>query len=158
MYKYGKIKKESQLGQKISQLIDKWIEFDKLRIDFMKMYNIRRTFRSSRYLFAVCAVEFERRPSDLSSNWKKYASIREAFTLRTKPADKQLRNYWTELVNKSVKRCELDCLIGEKNPYVMDGWILDMPDYYYVEASNNAKFPLDCEEITNIEYRNIENL
>lgn len=155
MDRYYKIPKDSETGKKLNEVIRKAEEFEDLRVDFAKKYNLKYTYGSNFYLCSVVGVVFKDSPN--KTNWR-LSSDRMCYIPRKKTTDDELLDRWNELQEKKIPRSAIDKIIGGKDAFKQCGLDFSFPDCFYVTISdiNAYDIPTDCIEISNIEYLNLK--
>lgn len=155
MDRYYKIPKDSETGKKLNEVIRKAEEFEALRVDFAKKYNLKYTYGSNFYLCSVTGVVFNGTPDSI--NWR-LTSDRMCYIPRKRTKDKELLDRWNELQQKKIRRSDIDEIIGGIDPFQQCGFDFSFPDCFYVTIGdiNAYDIPADCIEISNIEYLNLK--
>lgn len=155
MDRYYKIPKNSETGKKLNEVIRKAEEFEALRVDFAKKYNLKATFSSRFYLCSVVGVEFKKTPDII--NWR-IVGDKKCYIPRTRTKDDELLDRWNELQEKKIPRSAIDKIIGGKDAFKQCGLDFSFPDFFYVTIGdiNAYDIPADCIEISNIEYLNLK--
>lgn len=66
-------------------------------------------------------------------------------------------NEFTDINKNTIRRDELDSIIGNEGVFTHAGFDFSIPDIYVfiVESGWKCKLPKDCEEITNVEYNKL---
>ena len=64
---------------------------------------------------------------------------------------------FTDINKNTIRRDELDSIIGNEGVFNHAGFDFTIPDIYVfiVESDWKCKLPKDCEEITNVEYNKL---
>lgn len=93
MDRYYKIPKDSETGKKLNEVIRKAEEFEALRVDFAKKYNLKYTYGSNFYLCSVVGVVFNDTPD--KTNWR-LANDRMCYIPRKRT---RMMNCWTDGMN-----------------------------------------------------------
>lgn len=155
MNRYYKISKDSETGKKLNEVIRKAEEFEALRVDFAKKYNLKCTYGSNFYLCSVVGVVFNDAPD--TTNWR-LSNDRMCYIPRKRTKDDELLDRWNELQEKKIPRSAIDKIIGGKDAFKQCGLDFSFPDCFYVTIDdiNAYDIPADCIEISNIEYLNLK--
>lgn len=153
MDRYYKIAKDSETGKKFSELVDRYNDFEDKRKRFAEKYGIKGFYSYEMYLAYVGDVVFKDSLFVDKDNWKKGGSS-NSYLPKKNPKDKQLKKDWEELRSKSIQRCEIDKIVGGKDPFHMCGFDYTSKDFFFVFTNKPEKFdfPSDVIEISNLEY------
>jgi hypothetical protein len=156
MDQYYKIKKSSTTGQKITEVLKRVFEYDKLKRQFALKYSIKSTYVSTFYIAEVGCVKFEKLPDDLKDNWKK-GDVKQTYTLKAKPKNQELKQEWEQLLKQRIRRDEIDRILGVNQPFYFAGLDTTPREWFLIvtEHSDIYDFPKDVIEITKEEYLNL---
>lgn len=155
MERYYKTIRSSKTGLKIKTLLDKADEFDKQVEVLRKKYGFGKTWTSSFYYRSLDIVEFKEEPD--MANWKKMKDVSNGYYPRARGKNKEILQDFIDLNKNTIRRDELDTIIGNEGVFTQAGFDFTIPDIYVfiVESNWKCKFPKDCEEITNVEYNKL---
>lgn len=155
MERYYKTNRDSKTGLKIKALLDKADEFDKQVAVLRKKYGFGKTWTSSFYYRSLDIVEFTEEPD--MSNWKRIKDVHNGYYPRARCKNKEILQDFTDINKNTIRRDELDSIIGNEGVFTHAGFDFSIPDIYVfiVENGWKCKLPKDCEEITNVEYNKL---
>lgn len=153
MDRYYKIAKDSETGKKLSELVERYNDFEVKKREFAEKYGIKGFYSYEMYLAHVGDVVFKDSSHVDKNNWKKGCAS-NAYLPKQNPKDRQLKKDWEELRSKSIQRFELDKIVGGKDPFHMCGFDYSSEDFFFIftEKPEKFDFPSDVIEISNLEY------
>lgn len=159
MTHYFKTSRDSETGMKLQKIIKRMESFNLMKDAFVEKYNIRAITRSNAFLCGIMNVEFK---GDFDKElWKceggkAYSPRKRVVSKDSKKREEldTLLHEWNNLKEASILRVEIDEAFGGNDPFLMGGFTWKNPSCFILitEDPQLYKFPVDCEEISNLEY------
>lgn len=156
MERYYKTNRDSETGLKLKAILDKADKFNKHVEKLRKKYGFTETWHSTFFYKDLSAVTFEKEPD--MTIWKRMKDVHSnSYYPRTKCKDKSVLADFKELSKLSIRRDELDEIVGNNDVFCQAGFNFNASGIYIFIVENDwgCDIPKDCQEISNIEYEQL---
>lgn len=147
---YYKVSKDSKTGKAFIAIIDRVKKFRKKATIVCEKYGIKEMYHIGWDLCGVYTCKFHSTPD--RKDWKK---VDNGYMPNVRSKNTELLQDFAELKELSVKRSEIDCLLGLDNPFHQVGYeIFDDCIVFITDDKNDIKHQ-DAVMISNVEYINM---
>ena len=150
---YYKVSKESNTGVAFMGIMDRLDKFNEKALSVMKKYGIRNIMRIGWDLCGVQTCKFNT-PPDVT-DWKK---VEDGYMPRVRSKNKELLADFKELCEMTIKRSEIDVLLGKKNPFSNAGYEVFDDCIVFVTSDTDKLHCRDAKPISNLEYKKMRDI
>lgn len=144
---YYKVSKDSKTGKAFLKIIDGVEKFRTKAKQICEKYGIIEMYRIGWDLCGVYTCIFKQIPD--RTDWKK---VDDGYMPKVRSKNKELLQDFAELKKLTIKRSEIDNLLGLDNPFYQVGYeIFDDCIVFITDDKNDIKHQ-DAVMISNVEY------
>lgn len=144
---YYKVEKESKTGKAFMEIQVRKENFDKKAHAVMEKYGIRCIYRIGWDLCGVYTCKFDTTPD--KSDWKR---IDDGYMPKVRSKNKELLEDFKELKALSIKRSEIDALLGFKDPFFQVGYEIFDDCIVFISDDDHPVRRSDVSPISNTDY------
>ena len=145
---YYKVEKDSNTGIAFLEIMDRLDKFNEKALSVMKKYGIRNIMRISWDLCGVQTCKFATPPD--TTDWKK---VDDGYMPRVRSKNKELLEDFKELRKLTIKRSEIDVLLGKKNPFSQAGYEVFDDCIVFTTTDTDKLRCRDAVPISNLVYK-----
>ena len=145
---YYKVEKESNTGVAFMEIMDRLDKFNEKALAVMKKYGIRNIMRIGWDLCGVHTCKFNTPPD--ATDWKK---VEDGYMPRVRSKNKELLSDFKELSKMTIKRSEIDVLLGKRNPFCQAGYEVFDDCIVFITSDTDKPRCRDANPISNLEYQ-----
>lgn len=135
------------------EIMDRLDKFNEKAMAVMKKYGIRNIMRIGWDLCGVHTCKFNTPPD--ATDWKK---IEDGYMPRARSKNKELKEDFNELHSMTIKRSEIDVLLGKRNPFSQAGYEVFDDCIVFITDEKDKIRCRDAKPISNLEYQKMRDL
>lgn len=150
---YYKVEKESNTGIAFFEIMDRLDKFNEKALSVMNKYGIRNIKRIGWDLCGVYTCKFNTPPD--ATDWKK---VEDGYMPRSRSKNKELLADFKELHELTIKRSEIDVLVGQKNPFNQVGYEVFDDCIVFTTTDTNRLRCRDAKPISNLAYKKMRDI
>lgn len=144
---YYKVKKESKTGKAFMEIQNRKKKFDDKALSVMEKYGISNMYRIGWDLCGVYTCKFNTPPD--KTDWKR---VDDGYMPKVRSKNKELLDDFKELKALSVKRQEVDILLGLCDTFFQVGYEIFDDCIVFITDDKHPKYCADAKPISNTVY------
>lgn len=144
---YYKVEKESKTGKAFMEIQARKDKFDEKAHSVMEKYGITNMYRIGWDLCGVYTCKFSTPPD--KADWKR---VDDGYMPKVRSKNKELLDDFKELKALSIKRQEIDDLLGHGDPFHQVGYEIFDDCVVFISDDKHPKRCADAKPISNTVY------